>query len=95
MRHEDPHGNLNANRGLIILATDHEQACIGVHNEKRELFTEFCTFNNLVIGGTVFPHKEIHVNTSTSPDDRTENQIDTLTIDRKWRRSMTSGLNEA
>ena len=60
----------------------------GEQNENGELFTEFCTFNDLVIGGTIFPHKEIHKTTWTSPDGRTENQIDHITIGRKWRRSL-------
>ena len=32
----------------------------GEQNENGEIFTEFCTFNDLVIGGTLFPHKTIH-----------------------------------
>ena len=48
----------------------------GEQNENGELFTTFCTFNDLVIGGTLFPHKTIHKNSWISPDGRTENQID-------------------
>nr|KAG5704405.1 hypothetical protein BaRGS_031111 [Batillaria attramentaria] len=57
----------------------------GTQNENGELFTEFCTTNDLVIGGT---HKTIHKTTWTSPDGRTVNQIDHITIGRKWRRSL-------
>nr|KAG5695243.1 hypothetical protein BaRGS_008071 [Batillaria attramentaria] len=60
----------------------------GTQNENGELFTEFCTTNDLVIGGTIFPHKTIHKTTWTSPDGRTVNQIDHITIGRKWRRSL-------
>ena len=60
----------------------------GEQNENGELFTEFCTFNDLVIGGTVFPHKKTHKTTWISPDGKTENQIDHITIGRKWRRSL-------
>ena len=60
----------------------------GEQNENGEIFTEFCTFNDLVIGGTLFPHKTIHKTTWISPDGRTENQIDHITIGRKWRRSL-------
>ena len=63
-------------------------AGVGVQNENGELLTEFCTFNDLVIGGTVFQHKQIHKTTWTSPDGRTVNQIDHVTIGRKWRRSL-------
>ncbi|XP_076439125.1 uncharacterized protein LOC143277998 [Babylonia areolata] len=53
---------------------------VGEQNENGELFTDFCTFNDLVIGGTVFPHKTIHKTTWVSPDGKTENQIDHITI---------------
>jgi len=58
---------------------------VGAQNENGELLTEFCTFNDLVIGGTVFQLKQT---TWTSPDGRTANQIDHITIGRKWRRSL-------
>ena len=32
-------------------------------NENGELFTDFCSFNDLVIGGIVFPHKKFHKTT--------------------------------
>ena len=61
---------------------------IGICNENGELFTDLCSFNDLVIGGTIFPHKKIHKTTWTSPDGKTENQIDHITVSRKWRRSL-------
>nr|KAG5689438.1 hypothetical protein BaRGS_012260 [Batillaria attramentaria] len=80
-------GDLNAKVG-----TDRELIMgkhgTGTQNENGELFTEFCTTNDLVIGGTIFPHKTIHKTTWTSPDGRTVNQIDHITIGRKWRRSL-------
>ena len=60
----------------------------GAMNENGELFIDLCTFNDLVIGGTLFPHKTIHKTTWVSPDGKTENQIDHITIGRKWRRSL-------
>ncbi|XP_068211710.1 craniofacial development protein 2-like [Palaemon carinicauda] len=39
--------------------------------------------NNFVIGGIIFPHKEIHKQTWRSPDRRTNNQIDHILISRK------------
>ena len=64
---------------------------VGEQNENGELFSEFCMFNDLVIGGTLFPYKPIHKKTWKSPDGKTENQIDHITIDRKWRRSLRGG----
>ena len=56
-------------------------------NENGEFFADFCAFNELVIGGSVYKHKDIHKVTWVSPDGRTKNQIDFISISRKWRRS--------
>ncbi len=61
---------------------------LGVINDNGERFCELCTNNNLVIGGTIFPHKRIHKETWTSPDGITKNQIDHFTINKKWRNSL-------
>ena len=57
-------------------------------NENGELFASFCAINNLVIGGTRFPHKQLHLATWVSPDMKTENQIDHVCISRKFWRSL-------
>ena len=44
--------------------------------------------HELVIGGSVFPHKRVHKGTWVSPNYRTENQIDHLCISRKFRRTL-------
>ncbi|XP_025096314.1 craniofacial development protein 2-like [Pomacea canaliculata] len=75
-------GDDNTNRELM------GRHGVGTCNKIRELFTDFCAFNDLVIGGTAFPHKNIHKTTWTSPDGQTENQIDHITLARKWRRSL-------
>jgi len=38
--------------------------------------------------GTIFPHRNIHKNTWVSPDRRTTNQIDHVTINKRWRSSL-------
>ena len=57
-------------------------------NENGEMLADFCAFNNMIIGGSVFPHRRIHKATWVSPDHRTENQIDHICIGRKFIRSM-------
>ncbi|VDP08160.1 unnamed protein product, partial [Schistosoma mattheei] len=44
--------------------------------------------NKSVIGGTIFPHKRIHKATWISPDHTTENQIDHICINKKFRRTI-------
>ncbi|XP_044227125.1 LOW QUALITY PROTEIN: craniofacial development protein 2-like [Thunnus albacares] len=61
---------------------------VGDMNENREMFAETCANNNLVTGGSVFPHKTIHKTTWVSPDHVAENQIDHICICKKFRRSM-------
>nr|KAG5687792.1 hypothetical protein BaRGS_017270 [Batillaria attramentaria] len=60
---------------------------LGQKNENGERFADFCALNQLVIGGSIFPHKRIHKATRRSPDHVTENQIDHICISRKFRRS--------
>ena len=57
-------------------------------NENGDMFADLCSFNILIIGGSVFPHRMIHKVTWVSPDHRTENQIDHIFISQKFRRSM-------
>ena len=61
---------------------------LGQINENGELFADFCSFNNIVIGGSLFRHKRIHKATWISPDHYTENQIDHITICKEFRRSL-------
>nr|KAG5687288.1 hypothetical protein BaRGS_001953 [Batillaria attramentaria] len=60
---------------------------LGQMNEDGERFADFCALNQIVIGGSIFPHKRIHKATWRSPDHVTENQIDHICISRKFRRS--------
>ena len=53
---------------------------VGVITDNGERLVNFCQQNDLVIGGTLFAHKEIHKLTWTSPDSRTQNQIDHIII---------------
>jgi len=48
----------------------------------------FATSKNMVVKSTMFPHRNIHKYTWTSPDGKTHNQIDHVLIDRRWHSSM-------
>ena len=52
------------------------------------MFADFCVDNNIVIGGSQFPHKQEHEIIWMSPDQVTENHIDHIGISRKFRRTM-------
>ena len=83
-------GDINAkigsnNRGYERIMGQHG---LGEMNENGERFAELCANNNLVIGGSVFPHRRVHKATWVSPDLSTENQIDHVCVTKKFRRSL-------
>ena len=43
---------------------------------------------NLVIGGSLFPHKDTHKITWVAPNQHTFNQIDHIAFSKKWKRSL-------
>ena len=61
---------------------------LGEMSDNRELFADFCSFNKLVIGGSVFPHKKVHKVTRVSPDNWNENQIYHIWVSSRCRRSL-------
>ncbi|VDP24582.1 unnamed protein product [Schistosoma margrebowiei] len=83
-------GDLNAKVGIDN--TGYEDIMgrrrLGERSGNGERFANLCAFNKLVIGGTIFPHKRIHKATWISPDHTTENQIDHICINKKFRRTM-------
>jgi len=64
----------------------------GVRNDNGERFVNVCAMNDLLITSTFFPHKDIHKYTWTSPDGEYRIQIDHVTINNRFRRSMTLAL---
>ena len=57
-------------------------------NNNGERLSDLCVENNLVIGGTLFKHRNIHKTTWRSPDNNTVSQIDDVIVNQKWRRSL-------
>ena len=80
-------GDLNAkvddsNEGFEDIVGKHG---IGTINDNGDRLVSFAAFNNLVITGTIFPHRIGHKLTWTSPDGLTQNQIDHILISRQHR----------
>ena len=48
----------------------------------------FVTSKNLVVKSMMFPHRNIHKFTWTSPEGKTQNQIEHTLIDRRWDSSI-------
>ena len=83
-------GDLNAKVGsenVIYERVMGKEGC-GVQNDNGERLTEWCAFNNMIIGGTIFPHRSIQKLTWTSPNGRDQNQIDHLMVNSTWRRCL-------
>jgi len=83
-------GGMNAKVGKLVngLGRVMGQHGLGTVNDNGERLKEFCDFNEMIITGTVFPHKEIHRQTWVSPDGRRKNQIDHTLVNRKFRTSV-------
>jgi exonuclease III len=72
----------NVNQGLKHVMGRHG---LGNRNENGDLFVDLCANQELIIGGSLFPHKDIHKATWVAPNHRTANQIDHIAISKKWR----------
>jgi hypothetical protein len=57
-------------------------------NDNGEGIANFATSKNLLVKSTMFPHRNIHTYTWTSPDRKTHSQIDHILIDRRWHSSI-------
>ena len=83
-------GDLNAsvednNRDIERVMGKHG---FGTINDNGEQLYDFCQENDLIVGGALFQHKDIHKITWTSPDGNTKSQIDHILINGKWRSSL-------
>ena len=57
-------------------------------NDNGVRLVNFATSKNLVVKSRMFPHRNIHKYTWTSPDGKTHNQIDHVLIGRRWHSSV-------
>lgn len=60
----------------------------GEMNDNGTRFADLCSNHDLIIGGTLFPHKRCHKHTWKHPNGRTKTQIDHVGVSRKWRTSL-------
>ena len=66
---------------------------IGTRNENGELFLDFCKMHGVVVGGTLFPHRDIHKVTWNSPAGY-RNQIDHIAVSRRFKLSLLDVRNK-
>lgn len=84
-------GDFNAKVGR---ETDPFSGAIGAHslheecNDNGMRLATFALGNSMVIGGTLFQHRNIHKETWMSPDGVTRNQIDHILISKKHRTTL-------
>jgi hypothetical protein len=89
---EDMNAKIGSNNeGFVHVMGRHG---IGNMNENGQLFSELCSRCDLIIGGTVFPHKTCHKVSWVSPDNITENQTDHIAISKRFRRSLLDVRNK-
>jgi len=79
--------NAKVGREKIFKPTIGQESLHQDSNDNGVRLVNFATSKNLVVKSTMFPHWNIHKYTWTSPDGKTHNQIDHISIDR-WQSSV-------
>jgi len=88
-------GDFNAKVGRenIFKPTIGNDSLLQDSNDNCVRIVNFATSKNLVIKSKMFPHRNIHKYTWTSPNAKTHNQIDHILIDRRWHSSVLDARN--
>jgi exonuclease III len=83
-------GDLNAKIGKedIFKPTIGYENSHEISNDNGVTVVNFATSKYIIVKSTMFPHRNIHKHTSTSPDGNTHNQIDHIMIDRRRHSSV-------
>jgi hypothetical protein len=78
-------GDFNAKVGRedIFKPTLGNESLHKISNDNGVRLVNFATFKNLRVKSTMFPHRNIHKYTWTSPDGKSHNQIDHILVDRR------------
>jgi endonuclease/exonuclease/phosphatase family metal-dependent hydrolase len=76
-------GDFNAKLGRedIFKLTIGNESLHEISNDNRVRLVNFATSRNLKVKSTMFPHRNIHKYTWTSPDGKTHNQVDHILVD--------------
>jgi len=80
--------NAKVGRENIFKPTIGQESLHQYSNDNGVRLVNFATSQNLVVKSTMFPHRNIHKYTWTSPDGKTHNQIDHVLIDRRRHSSV-------
>ena len=80
--------NAKVGREKIFKPTIGNESLHQYCNDNGVRIFDFATSKNLVVKSTMFPHRNIHKYTWTSPDGKTHNQIDHILIDRRRHSSI-------
>jgi len=76
-------GRENIFKPIIVQESLHQDS-----NDNGVRLVNFTTSKNLAVKSTMFPHRNIHKYTWTSPDGKSHNQIDHVLIGRRWHSSV-------
>jgi hypothetical protein len=80
--------NAKVGRENIFKPTTGQKSLHQDSNDNGVRLVNFATSKNLVVKRTMFPHRNIHKYTWTSPDGKTHNQIDHILTDRRRQSSV-------
>jgi endonuclease/exonuclease/phosphatase family metal-dependent hydrolase len=83
-------GDFNAKVGRedIFKPTIGNENVHAISNDNGVKVVNFATSKNLTVKSTMFPHRNIHKFTRTTPEGKTHNQIDHILIDRRRQSSI-------
>jgi hypothetical protein len=73
--------NAKVGREEIFKQTIGTESLHEIGNDNGVRVVNFATSKNLKVKSTMFPHRNIHKHTLTSPDEKTHNQIDHILVD--------------
>jgi len=82
------------------ISKDPMTPCMGIRslheisNDNRDRLCDFATSRDLIISSTIFPHKNIHIQTWISPDGLTAKQLDHVMTSSRHAPDPTSEVNE-